>query len=57
MAPDWLLGLLFGVGGAAGMYCGARMQKHVPARAIKWMLVTVILFVALSYLRGLARLL
>ena len=57
VAPDWRLGLLFGLGGAVGMYCGARMQKHVPARAIKWMLVTVILFVALSYLRGLARLL
>ena len=32
VAPDWPLGLLFGLGGAAGMYCGARLQKHVPAR-------------------------
>ena len=56
VAPDWPLGLLFGLGGAAGMYCGARLQKHVPARAIKWMLVAVILFVAIRYLWGLARL-
>ena len=52
VAPDWPLGLLFGVGGMAGMYCGARLQKHVPARAIKWMLVVVIGVVALRYLAG-----
>jgi len=52
IAPDWLLGLLLGAGGAAGMYCGARLQKHVPARLIKWMLLVVILFVALRYLAG-----
>jgi uncharacterized membrane protein YfcA len=57
VAPDWPLGLLFGVGGAAGMYCGARLQKHLPAKAIKGMLAAVILFVALGYLRGIARLL
>jgi hypothetical protein len=57
VAPDWPLGLLFGLGGAAGMYCGARLQKHMPARAIKWMLVAVILVVAASYLRGVTRLL
>ena len=51
VAPDWPLGLLFGLGGAAGMYCGARLQRHLPARAIKWMLVAVILLVAASYLR------
>jgi len=50
VAPDWPLGLLFGLGGAAGVYCGARLQKHMPARAIKWMLVAVILFVAARYL-------
>jgi hypothetical protein len=57
VAPDWPLGLLFGLGGAAGMYCGARLQKHVPARAIKWMLVAVILFVAGRYLIGIVALL
>jgi uncharacterized membrane protein YfcA len=52
IAPDWLLGLMLGIGGAAGMYCGARLQKHVPARLIKGMLLLVILFVALRYLAG-----
>ncbi len=57
VAPDWALGLLFGVGGAAGMYCGARLQKRLPARAIKLMLVAVILFVAAKYLLGIVELL
>jgi uncharacterized membrane protein YfcA len=57
VAPDWGLGLLFGLGGAAGMYCGARLQKRMPAAVIKWMLAAVIVFVAVSYLRGAVRLL
>lgn len=56
VAPDWTLGLLFGLGGAAGMYCGARLQKHVPARVIKVMLAIVILFVAARYLMGIVQL-
>jgi uncharacterized membrane protein YfcA len=50
VAPDYLLGLLFGLGGMAGMYCGARLQKHLPAKAIKWMLATVIVFLAVRYI-------
>jgi len=49
VAPDWLLGVLFGIGGMAGMYLGARCQKFVPARAIKWMLAGIIVFTALKY--------
>lgn len=49
ISPDWMLGLLFGVGGFAGMYCGARLQKFVPATAIKWMLGGVIVTTALKY--------
>ena len=49
VAPDWLLGALFGVRGMAGMYLGARCQKFVPARAIKWMLSGIIVFTALKY--------
>jgi uncharacterized membrane protein YfcA len=49
VAPDWMLGLLFGMGGMAGMYCGARCQKHVPATAIKWLLGVVIVGTALKY--------
>jgi len=50
VAPDWLLGILFGIGGMAGMYLGARCQKFVPARAIKWMLAGIIIFTAGKYL-------
>ncbi|MBS3909216.1 MAG: sulfite exporter TauE/SafE family protein [Actinobacteria bacterium] len=49
VAPDFLLGSLFGLGGMAGMYLGARCQKHVPARAIKWMLSGIIIFTGLKY--------
>ncbi|MGE4292855.1 MAG: sulfite exporter TauE/SafE family protein [Desulfovibrio sp.] len=52
VAPDWLLGLLFGLGGMAGMYLGARCQKFVPARYIKWMLAVIILFTAGKYVWG-----
>jgi uncharacterized membrane protein YfcA len=49
VAPDWLLGVLFGLGGMAGMYLGARCQKYVPARAIKWMLAGIIIFTGIKY--------
>ena len=48
--PDWLLGSLFGVGGFAGMYCGARLQKFVPQALIKLMLGVTILALALQYI-------
>ncbi|MFQ6757119.1 MAG: sulfite exporter TauE/SafE family protein [Deltaproteobacteria bacterium] len=50
IAPDWLLGFLFGIGGFAGMYCGARLQKFVPAGFIKWILVVCLLFTASTYI-------
>ena len=49
VAPDWLLGSLFGIGGAVGMYLGARCQRYVPARPIKLLLCGCILFVAGKY--------
>ncbi|MBU2623256.1 MAG: sulfite exporter TauE/SafE family protein [Proteobacteria bacterium] len=49
VAPDWLLGVLFGLGGMAGMYLGARCQKFVPAKVIKWMLAVIITFTAIKY--------
>lgn len=48
-APDWMLGFLFGVGGFAGMYCGARLQKYFPQRFINLMLGMIIVFLALTY--------
>jgi uncharacterized membrane protein YfcA len=50
IAPDWKLGVLFGVGGAAGMYLGARCQKFVPARLIQWMLAGIIVLTAGRYI-------
>lgn len=49
VAPIWGLGLLFGVGGMAGMYAGARFQRFVPPSAIKAMLCGVTLFAAVKY--------
>ncbi len=49
IAPDWLLGVLFGLGGLAGTYLGARCQRYVPAGVIKWMLGGVIVFTGLKY--------
>lgn len=55
VAPDWGLGMLFGLGGFCGMYCGARMQKHVPAVYIKVMLCVIILGTAIHYMSALFR--
>ncbi len=56
VGPDWLLGLLFGVGGLAGMYLGARLQKFFPSAWLKLMLGLIVLFVAgryvLAYVSG-----
>jgi hypothetical protein len=54
VAPDWMLGALFGVGGFLGMYFGARLQKYFPARLIKLILIFAILFLGVSYLLALA---
>ena len=52
IAPDWKLGVLFGIGGLLGMYCGARVQKYFPARLIKLIFGIVILFLAVRYITG-----
>jgi len=49
-SPDWLLGTLFGIGGLAGMYLGARAQKHIPQKVISALLGLVILFLAVAYI-------
>lgn len=49
VAPDWLLGILFGFGGMAGMFLGAKCQKYVPAKAIKCMLAGIMVFTAMRY--------
>lgn len=52
VAPDWQLGALFGIGGIIGMYLGARLQRHVPARIIKYMLCVCLLYVGGTYVLG-----
>lgn len=52
IAPDWLLGGLFGAGGFAGMYCGARSQKYVSAGVIKMILAVIITLLAAKYIVG-----
>jgi len=49
VTPDWLLGLFFGIGGFAGMYCGARVQKFVPEMWIKRVLGVLILSLSFRY--------
>lgn len=53
VAPDWALGVLFGIGGLAGMYSGARMQKRVPVRWIKGMLFLCTAGLGVGYLLNL----
>ena len=52
ISPDWLLGILFGLGGMAGMYLGARTQKFVPAKLIKGLLAVILIYLAVTYISG-----
>lgn len=49
-SPDWALGFLFGIGGFAGMYIGARLQKYLPQKFIKPMLGIMIASLAIWYI-------
>jgi uncharacterized membrane protein YfcA len=49
-APDWALGVLFGIGGLFGMYFGAKCQRYVPEKIIKIILALIILTVATKYI-------
>ncbi len=50
IAPDYRLGLLFGIGGAVGMYLGARAQRFFKAEIIKAILTFALLFTAFKYI-------
>jgi len=52
LLPDWWLGLSFGVGGAAGIYVGARIQRFVSPKIIKIILVLTLMFIAVKYILG-----
>jgi uncharacterized membrane protein YfcA len=55
VSPDWPLGLLFAAGGIPGLYLGAKFQRRVPARVIKAILCTFVLFMAIRYVAGMVR--
>ncbi len=50
--PDWALGILFGLGGIAGMYVGALTQKHVSQRTLELGLAVVLALLAGGYVVG-----
>jgi hypothetical protein len=51
IAPQWVLGACLGVGGFAGSYCGARLQRHLPERSLRRLLGVVACLVAARYLQ------
>jgi uncharacterized protein len=50
IAPDWLLGLTLGLGGLAGTYAGARLQRHMPERLIRGGLGVLVTLLAVKYI-------
>jgi uncharacterized protein len=49
-APHWLLGAVRGIGGLAGTYVGARVQKYLPDLWIRVVLGVLVTLLASSYL-------
>ncbi|MBO8143254.1 MAG: sulfite exporter TauE/SafE family protein [Thermodesulfobacterium sp.] len=47
--PDWLLGLFLGIGGALGLFCGARLQKYMPQKLIRIIITAGVLFIGYNY--------
>jgi uncharacterized membrane protein YfcA len=43
---------MFGIGGAIGIYAGARVQKFIPAPLIKGVLAAIMFFIASKYIIG-----
>ena len=52
VAPDWPLGIVLGVGGLAGTYAGARLQRFIPDFWIRAILGVLVTLLALRYLFG-----
>lgn len=48
-APDWTLGLLFGVGGLLGTYWGAAVQKYLPEKFIRAFIGVLTALLAVRY--------
>jgi hypothetical protein len=50
VAPDWPTGIALGVGGLAGAYTGARIQRHLPDTAIRRVMGVLVVAIAVRYL-------
>lgn len=50
IAPDWSIGLACGLGGLIGGYFGARLQPHIPERALRLLLGCLAIAVGILYL-------
>jgi uncharacterized membrane protein YfcA len=52
VAPDCTLGLLFGLGGMAGVYAGSALQRRLPPRPLKMVMLLLIGILAVQNFRG-----
>lgn len=50
IAPDWLLGVVLGIGGLAGTYVGASLQRFLPDFWIRVVLGALVTSLALNYI-------
>jgi uncharacterized membrane protein YfcA len=50
VAPDWQVGIALGIGGLAGGYTGARIQRHLPDTVIRRVLGVLVVAIGARYL-------
>ena len=50
VAPDWPTGIALGVGGLAGAYTGARIQRHLPETLIRRVVGVLVVAIGARYL-------
>lgn len=48
--PDWTIGVSLGIGGLFGTYFGARFQKYLPERAIRFSLALIVFATSITYI-------
>jgi uncharacterized membrane protein YfcA len=48
--PDFLLGLLFGIGGGLGLYLSAKLQRYFPQKVIRGFLGIILIYIAIRYI-------
>jgi uncharacterized protein len=50
VAPDWPTGIALGIGGLAGAYTGARIQRHLPDTLIRRVMGVLVVAIGARYL-------